>query len=116
MRRADEMQYNLAYAGKGWHNIEDHYSLSYDRIKFDIVNVVVREYQDAKGISEEQKEEKILANQQVIKTPIVRNGKQAAVGYAPEVWKAGVKLNIKFTVGNDCARLFAIKALLQRNL
>ena len=28
-----------------------------------------------KYISEEQKEEKFLANQQVIKTPIVRNGK-----------------------------------------
>ena len=40
-----------------------------------------------KYISEEQKEEKLLANQQVIKTPIVRNGKQATVGYAPEVWK-----------------------------
>ena len=36
-----------------------------------------------KYISEEQKEEKFLANQQVIKTPIVRNGKQATVGYAP---------------------------------
>ena len=40
-----------------------------------------------KYISEDQKEEKLLANQQVIKTPIVRNGKQATVGYAPEVWK-----------------------------
>lgn len=40
-----------------------------------------------KYISEEQKEEKLLVNQQVIKTPIVRNGKLATVGYAPEVWK-----------------------------
>ena len=32
-------------------------------------------------------EEKILANQQVLKMPIVRNGKQATVGYAPDVWK-----------------------------
>ena len=40
-----------------------------------------------KYISEEQKEEKLLANQQVIKTPIVRNGKQATVGCAPEIWK-----------------------------
>lgn len=38
-------------------------------------------------ISEDQKEEKLLENQQVIKTPVVRNGKQATVGYAPEVWK-----------------------------
>lgn len=38
-------------------------------------------------ISDSQKEEKLLENQQVIKTPIVRNGKQATVGYAPETWK-----------------------------
>lgn len=40
-----------------------------------------------KYIAKEDREEKLLANQQVIKTPIVRNGKQATVGYAPEVWK-----------------------------
>lgn len=38
-------------------------------------------------IAGEDKEEKILENRQVIKTPIVRNGKQATVGYAPEIWK-----------------------------
>lgn len=38
-------------------------------------------------IAQEEKEEKILANRQVIKTPIVRNGKQATLGYAPEAWK-----------------------------
>lgn len=41
-----------------------------------------------KYISEDEREEKLLANQQVIKTPIVRNGKQATVGYTPEVWKS----------------------------
>ncbi|SCH94198.1 ArsC family [uncultured Clostridium sp.] len=40
-----------------------------------------------KYISEDEREEKLLANQQVIKTPIVRNGKQATVGYEPMVWK-----------------------------
>lgn len=35
----------------------------------------------------EQKLEKILENQQVLKQPIVRNGKQATLGYQPEVWK-----------------------------
>ena len=40
-----------------------------------------------KYISEDEREEKLLANQQVIKTPIVRNGKQATVGYEPTVWK-----------------------------
>ncbi len=38
-------------------------------------------------IAPEDREEKILLNQQVIKTPLVRNGKQATVGYAPEIWK-----------------------------
>ena len=38
-------------------------------------------------IADEDKEEKVLENQKVLKTPIVRNGKQATVGYAPEVWK-----------------------------
>ena len=38
-------------------------------------------------LAEEDKAEKILENQKVIKTPIVRNGKQATVGYQPDVWK-----------------------------
>ena len=40
-----------------------------------------------KYIAEEDKVEKLLENQQVIKTPIVRNGKQSTVGYQPDVWK-----------------------------
>jgi len=35
----------------------------------------------------EDKIPKILENQQVLKLPIVRNGKEATIGYAPEVWK-----------------------------
>ena len=34
-----------------------------------------------------QKVEKVLENQQVLRTPIVRNGRQATVGYCPEVWE-----------------------------
>lgn len=37
--------------------------------------------------SQEAKEEKLLENQTVFKTPIVRNGKQATVGYQPDIWK-----------------------------
>ena len=40
-----------------------------------------------KYIAEEDKLEKILENQHVIKTPVVRNGKQSTLGYQPEVWK-----------------------------
>ena len=32
------------------------------------------------------KEAKLLENPAMIKTPIVRNGKQATVGYCPEIW------------------------------
>ena len=38
-------------------------------------------------IAEEDREEKVLENQSVLLLPIVRNGKQATVGYQPDVWK-----------------------------
>ena len=34
------------------------------------------------------KEEKLFENQAFIRTPVVRNGKKATVGYCPEIWKA----------------------------
>lgn len=34
----------------------------------------------------EAKEEMLLDNQNLLKTPIVRNGRKATVGYRPEVW------------------------------
>lgn len=36
--------------------------------------------------SEAAKLEKLIDNPKLIKSPIVRNGKQATVGYCPEVW------------------------------
>ncbi|MDD6148368.1 MAG: ArsC family transcriptional regulator [Lachnospiraceae bacterium] len=38
-------------------------------------------------LAEEDKLEKILENQQVLKLPIVRNGKQSTLGYQPDIWK-----------------------------
>lgn len=38
-------------------------------------------------LASEQKFDKVLENQHVIAEPVVRNGKQATVGYAPEIWK-----------------------------
>ena len=38
-------------------------------------------------ITPEDKAQKVLENQVVLKQPIVRNGKQATVGYQPEIWK-----------------------------
>lgn len=40
-----------------------------------------------KYIVKEDRLDKILENQQILKTPIVRNGKKATIGYAAEVWK-----------------------------
>lgn len=38
-------------------------------------------------LTDDAKLDKVLENQQLLKTPIVRNGKQATVGYQPDVWK-----------------------------
>jgi len=38
-------------------------------------------------IAEEDRDEKVLENQQVLRTPIVRNGRQASIGYQPDIWK-----------------------------
>ncbi len=35
----------------------------------------------------EDKVEKVLEDPTLLRTPIVRNGKEATVGYAPEIWK-----------------------------
>lgn len=37
--------------------------------------------------SKEAVEEKLLEDGTLFKTPIVRNGKKATVGYKPEIWK-----------------------------
>lgn len=56
----------------------------------DLVNEKSKKY-DSSFIkylaSEEAKEEKLLENQELFKTPIVRNGKNATLGYCPEIWK-----------------------------
>lgn len=38
-------------------------------------------------LSPEDQEIKLLENPKLLKTPIVRNGKKATIGYQPEVWK-----------------------------
>ena len=40
-----------------------------------------------KYIANEDKLEKVLENPQVIKTPVVRNGKQSTLGSQPDIWK-----------------------------
>ena len=40
---------------------------------------------------DDAKQEKMLANQKLIKTPIVRDGKRATVGYCPEIWQRWIE-------------------------
>ena len=44
-----------------------------------------------KYISPSQREDAVLEHPQVLRLPIVRNGKQAAVGYCPEVYAKWVE-------------------------
>ena len=44
-----------------------------------------REYMNY--ITKEAAEAQLLENGELFKTPIVRNGRQATVGYCPDVWK-----------------------------
>lgn len=56
-----------------------------------IENVIDPKHPDAKGLSylayDEQKLEHLLDDPRLLRTPIVRNGKKATVGYCPEIWK-----------------------------
>jgi len=38
-------------------------------------------------VSDAEREERLLENPGLFKTPIVRNGKKATVGYQPDIWK-----------------------------
>lgn len=56
----------------------------------ELINDKSKEYSKSNlgNIRDEQiKEEILLNNPKLYKTPIVRNGKEATVGYKPEIWK-----------------------------
>ena len=40
-----------------------------------------------KYTADEDKLEKVLKNQQLKKTPVVRNGRASTLGYQPDIWK-----------------------------
>lgn len=40
---------------------------------------------------ESDREEKLLETPKALRTPIVRNGRRATVGYCPEIWEQWVK-------------------------
>ncbi|MEN8906710.1 MAG: ArsC/Spx/MgsR family protein [Clostridiales bacterium] len=45
-----------------------------------------KDYSSIKYLLEEAKEEKLMDMPKLYKTPIVRNGKKATVGYEPSIW------------------------------
>lgn len=59
-----------------------------------------------KYTADEDRLEKILENPQVIKTPVVRNGKQSTLGYQPESAASKVTLS-GHNCGLDTGQLFA---------
>lgn len=40
-----------------------------------------------KYLTEKDRAEKLFENQQLIRTPVVRSGKKAVIGFLPEVWR-----------------------------
>ncbi len=66
---------SVAQANGGFENM-----INWDGKNKDILALI-------KYIADEDKLEKVLENPQVIKTPVVRNGKQSTLGYQPDVWK-----------------------------
>ena len=49
-----------------------------------------QEITNMKYMDDRGKEDKVFNDPSLMKTPIVRNGKQATVGYCPEIWAAWV--------------------------
>ena len=66
---------NVARALGGWQNMVD--PAAKDKQTLALLDALI----------DWQKEDKLFENQQLLRTPIVRNGRQATVGYAPDVWK-----------------------------
>ena len=69
LEAADEKAYNKKYATGSAFAMQEHYSLCYDRIKFDIVNPGIRAYQDKLGIPQEQRE----AHASIVLSELVHN-------------------------------------------
>ena len=60
------------------------------KVGFDaLVNTKCRAYEDLymAYITPDAREEKLLEHPELFVTPIVRNGREATVGYHPEIWQ-----------------------------
>lgn len=52
-----------------------------------LIDTSHKEYCMIAYLSEEDRMEKLLEESKFLKTPIVRNGKKATIGYCPDIWK-----------------------------
>ena len=52
-----------------------------------VIDDTAKDYCMIKYLLEDAKLEKLMEQPGLYRTPIVRNGRQATVGYCPEVWK-----------------------------
>ena len=52
-----------------------------------LINENSKDYYLMNHLLKEHKESVLLENPSLFKTPIVRNGRQATIGYKPEIWK-----------------------------
>ncbi len=53
----------------------------------EVIDQNAKDYADIIYLYDDAKPEKLAENPKLYKTPIVRSGKQAAVGYCPDIWK-----------------------------
>jgi len=53
----------------------------------ELVNVKSKDFHLLNHLLRDQKEMMLIENPSIFKTPIVRNGREATVGYKPEIWK-----------------------------
>ena len=63
--------------------------IKYQKVGFDaLVNTKCRAYEELymPYITPEAREEKLLMYPELFNAPIVRNGKDATVGYCPDIW------------------------------
>ena len=63
------------------------YVIRYDLDSASVLDVFYSESKDFSFSETQDQYEKLFEDPWLIKTPVVRNGKQATVGYCPEVWR-----------------------------
>ena len=66
---------NVCRAVGGWEKLVDEKARDKDTLAL------------LRWLDESQQADKLFENQQLLRQPVVRNGKKATVGYCPEVWQ-----------------------------